>query len=68
MMYYTVYELEGAAYSRRESLSRLSGAWAGIFFAGCSIAESALGVVQSDVAGKKAILGGAAARLLQINS
>ncbi len=55
-------------YSRREFLSRLSGASAGIFFGGCSIAESALGAVQSDVAGKKAILGGAAARLLRINS
>jgi aminocarboxymuconate-semialdehyde decarboxylase len=40
-------------YSRREFLSSLSGASAGIFFVGCSLFDSALGAVQLSGTGKR---------------
>ena len=40
-------------YSRREFLSNLSGASAGIFFVGCNFADSAMGAAQSNVSGKR---------------
>jgi aminocarboxymuconate-semialdehyde decarboxylase len=43
----------GAVHSRREFLSSLSGASAGIFFVGCGVVDSALATAQSCAMGKR---------------
>src|SRR5882762_10355721 len=46
-------EKGGAVYSRREFLSSVSGASAGILFVGCGVVESAMAAAQSGVRGKR---------------
>jgi aminocarboxymuconate-semialdehyde decarboxylase len=53
--------------SRREFLTSMSGASAGIFFAGCSVVDSALGAAQSGAVGKRRQVTIAGQRVLTID-
>jgi aminocarboxymuconate-semialdehyde decarboxylase len=54
--------------SRREFLTSMSGASAGIFFAGCSVVDSALGAAQSGAVGKRRQVTIAGQRVLTIDA
>jgi aminocarboxymuconate-semialdehyde decarboxylase len=53
--------------SRREFLTTMSGASAGIFFVGCSVVDSALGAAQSGAVGKRRQVTIAGQRVLTID-
>jgi aminocarboxymuconate-semialdehyde decarboxylase len=54
-------------YSRRQFLSSLSGASAGVFFVGCGVVDSALGAAQSGGSGKRRRVSIAGQRVLTVD-